>query len=88
MYEPGKSPIIIDILTPTEKLVRHLLSINPLLEEISVASKDDQDVMEAFNVENVVLFLFLIGPDNQGVRVGGSRATEEGCSGKAIHLPG
>lgn len=26
--------------------------------------------MEAFNVENVVLFLFLIGPDNQGVKVG------------------
>lgn len=63
-------PIIINILTPTEKLVRSLLSINPLLEEISVASKDDQDVMEAFNVENVVLFLFLIGPDKQGVRVG------------------
>lgn len=88
MCEPGKSPIIINILTPTEKLVRHLLSINPLLEEISVAGKDDQDVMEAFNVENVVLFLFLIGPDNQGVRVGHSKAVEEGCSGKAIRLPG
>lgn len=26
--------------------------------------------MEAFNVENVVLFLFLIAPDNQDVEVG------------------
>lgn len=26
--------------------------------------------MEAFNVENVVLFLFLIAPDNRGVDVG------------------
>ena len=25
--------------------------------------------MEAFNVENVVLFLFLIAPDNQGIEV-------------------
>lgn len=26
--------------------------------------------MEAFNVENVVLFLFLIAPDKEGVEVG------------------
>lgn len=30
--------------------------------------------MEAFNVENVVLFLFLIVPDNQGVQVGERRS--------------
>lgn len=30
--------------------------------------------MEAFNVENVVLFLFLIVPDNWGVQVGERRS--------------
>lgn len=30
--------------------------------------------MEAFNVENVVLFLFLIVPENQGVQVGERRS--------------
>lgn len=29
--------------------------------------------MEAFNVENVVLFLFLIAPDKRGVGVGEKR---------------
>ena len=41
-----------------------------------MAGKDDPDVMEAFNVENVVLFLFLIAPDNQGVKLG--RGAAEG----------
>lgn len=41
-----------------------------------VAGKDDPDVMEAFNVENVVLFLFLIAPDNQGLGWGRGAAGE------------
>lgn len=45
-------------------------AISSRLEEIFVAGKDDPDVMEAFNAENVVLFLFLIGPDNWRDEVG------------------
>lgn len=49
-------------------------AINLQLEEIFVAGKDDPDVIEAFNVENVVLFLFLIVLDNRGVQVGERRS--------------
>lgn len=53
-----------------------------------MAGKDDPDVMEAFNVENVVLFLFLIAPDNQGDELGRGAAEGGDCPRKAICLRG
>ena len=39
--------------------------------------------MEAFNVEDVALFLFMMAPDNKGGKVGGE-VGDEGCPRKAI----